>query len=790
MGTSILVPICSYCSTTHKPLLYYLFYTNKNNYCYIELSMKVFISLIISSLFICSLSAQSTDSLENLLTSEISANQKKNILIELCEAFRDSNPNAMRLYAEELITLSQEDTSSNSFAWAQYYLGDYYYLVDDFQKTEEYFLNSYEIFQNRENSIGALKAASSLANVYFFRDRYKTALTFAESGLSLAYEINDKVQQSKLLALMCDIYTYMERYNLAIQHCIQSLKIKEEMGIKKGKEITLNTIGLIYQELSTYEKAKEYLFDALALAKKNGEPYNIATTYSNIGNYFLATGNIRKALSSFQSAMKIDSASRDKTGLAYSYFDIGKVYQTTGDTEKAMKSYKRAKTLAEEQNMPELQARIGIEIGEIHISTAAYQSAIQELKNSVTIAQKINSSGILKDTYQKLSKLYDKMGDKSNALIYMKLFMLESERKFKEENIRSIAEIEALYKIEKKEKEIDLLKKDNVIKELQVEQRSFFLITLSLGLLLLIILIIILYNRNKLKSRANKALNQRNIAIQEQKEEIETQKENLAKSSDKLAENNQKITDSITYAKQIQESLLPQLQIIKEVLPESFIFFKPRDIVSGDFYWFTLVDNKIAIALVDCTGHGVPGAFMTVLANSLLNQIVIETGITSPDLIVSLLDQKIQQNLHQQQLHNANTDGLDISLILIDPKSRKIEFTGAKIPIYIYQDEELQIVKPDRNSVGSTQQTDKSFTKKEISFRENAMIYMSSDGFQDQFGGPKNKKYMKSNFRKLLSKIADKSTIEQQNHIEEEFIKWRGSNPQTDDILVIGFKLN
>jgi len=751
--------------------------------------MKALFSILIFFFLTPSLSAQNADSLENLLTSEINKSQKKNILIQLCEEYRDSNPNAMRLYAEELITLSENDTASNSYAWAQYYLGDYYYLIDDFDKTEKYFLNAYEIFQNRENAIGALNSASSLANIYFFRDRYKTALNFAESGLDLAYDINDEIQQSNLLALMCDIYTYMERYNLAIQHCVQSLKIKEELEIKKSKEITLNTIGLIYQELGTYKKAKEYLFDALALAEENGEPYNIATTHSNIGNYYLATGNIDKALNSFKNAMKIDSASQDKTGLAYSYFDIGKVYQSKGEFDKAMESLKKAKFLAKEQNMPELQARIGIEIGEIYISKGEYQNAIQELKNSVTIAQKINSSGILKDTYQKLSKLYDKMGDKNNALIYMKLFMLESERKFKEENIKSIAEIEALYNIEKKEKEIDLLKKDNAIQELQAEQRSFFIIALSIGLILLVVLLIILYNRNKLKTRANQALNLRNIAIQEQKEEIETQKEELAETSNKLSDKNQQITDSITYAKQIQDSLLPQLQTIKELLPESFLFFKPRDIVSGDFYWFTQIDKKIAVALVDCTGHGVPGAFMTVLANSLLNQIVIETGITSPDLIVSLLDQKIQQNLHQQQLDNANTDGLDISLLLIDPKRRTIEYTGAKIPLYIYQNNKLDIIKPDRNSVGSTQQSNKSFTKKEISYQENAMIYMSSDGYQDQFGGKENKKYMKSNFRKLLSKIADKPTVEQQNYIEEEFINWRGGNPQTDDILVIGLKL-
>jgi serine phosphatase RsbU (regulator of sigma subunit) len=768
---------------------YYLFYTNKNNYYYIGVSMKTLIPLLIFMILSNVSLAQKPDSLESLLSTDITKAKKQKVLIALCKSYRNSNPNAMRLYAEELIALSESDSLSNSFGWGQYYLGDYYYLVENFENTENHLLTAYEVFNKNENSLGELESSTALANIYFYQDRYKTALNFAESSLDAAYQLEDKSQQANLLALICDIYTYMERYNLAIQHCIQSLKIKEELEVTQGKEITLNSIGLIYQEMGTYEKSKEYLFEALAIAKENGEPYNIATTYSNIGNLFLATGEIERALENFESAMEIDSAANDKTGLAYSYFDIGKIYQSKDEFEIAKQYFRNAKSLAKEQNMAELEARIGLETGDIYIKEGNYQKAIIELKNSSTIAQKINSSSILKDTYQKLSRLYDKMGDKDNALIYMKLYMLESERKFKEENIRAIAEIEALYKIEKKEKEIGLLQRDNNIKALQAEQRSFFIIALSAGLVLLIILILILYNRNKLKNRANQALNEQNIAIQEQKEEIEAQKEELTEKGNSLADKNQQITDSIIYAKQIQDSLLPQLSTIKEVLPDSFIYFKPRDIVSGDFYWFTEIDNKIAIALVDCTGHGVPGAFMTVLANSLLNQIVIETGISSPDLIVSLLDQKIQQNLHQQQLENANTDGLDICFVMLDKKRRKLEYTGAKIPLYIHQDGDIKVVKPDRYSVGSSQQQNKVFSKKEVEYKAGDIIYLSSDGFQDQFGGKKNKKFMKKKFRNLISKIGELSISEQKDQLEETFIHWRGNNPQTDDILVIGFKL-
>ncbi|GAA5034775.1 hypothetical protein GCM10011506_29120 [Marivirga lumbricoides] len=753
--------------------------------------MKNWIGYIIIaqlSLAINNLYGLQQDSLQVLLQTMETTQERVNILVDSCLANRNKNEENMLKFANELIRIS-DDTLSVSYAWGSFFTGEYHYLNDHYDKTEANFLKAFEIFSKQGNVAGQAEASASLANVYFYKDKYRSSLNFAKIALDKYYATEDLPQQANILALICDIYTYMENYNQAIQYCVQSLRIKEQLEIENGKEIILNTMGIIYQGLGTNEKASEYFFNALKLARKNGESYNLATTYSNIGNYYLSLNKNDSALYHFQKAMEIDSTAGDSVGLAYSYFDVAKVYRQQEDSLRTIEFLLAAQDLAEQQAMPELLARIGLELGDFFIDKLLYQKAISELKNSLAISQRINSKGILKDSYQKLAKYYDKVGDKDNALVYMRLYMLESEKKYREENIKSIAEIETLYNIEKKEKEIDLLRKENDIRQLQSEQRKFFLIALGIGSLLLLILIIILYSRNKLKNRTNKALQFQNEAIQLQKAEIESQKEQLSEKGAILEEKNKQITDSIIYARQIQESLLPSTQLLKADFPKSFIYYRPKDIVSGDFFWNAKILDKVALAVVDCTGHGVPGAFMTVLANSLLNQIILETGISSPDLVVSLLDQKIQQNLHQHQLGSHNTDGLDIGLIFIDQKKGIIEYTGAKIPLFIVAGGKATTVKPDRYSVGSSQEQNKTFTKKQIPLEKGSSIYLSTDGFQDQFGGPHDKKFMKPNFYKLLLSLHHLSAEEQENKLEQQFQIWRGNKAQTDDILILGVKI-
>jgi serine phosphatase RsbU (regulator of sigma subunit) len=258
-----------------------------------------------------------------------------------------------------------------------------------------------------------------------------------------------------------------------------------------------------------------------------------------------------------------------------------------------------------------------------------------------------------------------------------------------------------------------------------------------------------------------------------------------------LEEKNRNITDSINYASRIQGAILPSEEELKRQLPQSFIFFKPKDVVSGDFYWVNTVKGKTVIACVDCTGHGVPGAFMSLIGNTLLNEIVVERQITEPSKILRHLHlgivKALQQSSHQQQVE----DGMDLSLCVIDPAERKMTYAGAMNPVYIVKDGAVSLLKPDIRSIGGLKEMSEGFEfgTQSVDIVKGSSVYMFTDGYMDQFGGPDNKKFNIPNFKKMLLEFQSADLSQQKNTVERTIKEWQGTNRQIDDMLVIGFRL-
>ncbi len=268
------------------------------------------------------------------------------------------------------------------------------------------------------------------------------------------------------------------------------------------------------------------------------------------------------------------------------------------------------------------------------------------------------------------------------------------------------------------------------------------------------------------------------------------------KNQKSLIEKSQRqITDSINYASRIQEAFLPPQKKIQAAFPDSFIFFRPRNVVSGDFYWFADLRNnenplpKIIIAAVDCTGHGVPGALMSMLGNSFLNQIILHHQIIQPDQILNALDKQIKTTLNQDETDNE--DGMDIAICVIDVDKNELEFAGAENPMVYIANSKAHIVKGDPQSIaGWSIKEKKPFTKYSISFDKPVTIYLFSDGYQDQFGGKSSRKFLRSRLIKLFEEIHHLPMQKQKKVIEQKFEKWKENHRQVDDVLIIGFKCN
>lgn len=277
--------------------------------------------------------------------------------------------------------------------------------------------------------------------------------------------------------------------------------------------------------------------------------------------------------------------------------------------------------------------------------------------------------------------------------------------------------------------------------------------------------------------------------VVERTEQVVKQKEEIQEKTKELETLFKQVTDSIHYAKRIQEAILPPLSLVKSILPESFILYKPKDIVSGDFYWIDKKDEWSYFAAVDCTGHGVPGAFMSIVGYNLLKDILNNTNATTPASIMDKMNDGVANTLHAGTSDKQTKDGMDMTLCALNYKTLELQFSAAFNPLYIVRNNELLQFKADKFPIGMFIGEKQHFTNNSIQLQKGDHVYVFSDGYADQFGGPKGKKFMAGNFRKLLTEMS-KLPIEQQNlNLNQTIEEWRGNLEQVDDILVIGIKI-
>lgn len=286
--------------------------------------------------------------------------------------------------------------------------------------------------------------------------------------------------------------------------------------------------------------------------------------------------------------------------------------------------------------------------------------------------------------------------------------------------------------------------------------------------------------------QANKELKNLNATLEQKVEERTKQ---LLEEKETVENQNKEITESINYAKRIQASILPSLHKIREKLPDSFIYYAPKDIVSGDFYWYDYNRNKAFFAVIDCTGHGVPGAFMSIIGYTQLNEIVSDQKITDPGVILKELDKRVRIALNQNSAADfSSKDGMELGLIAVNFEQQKIEFAGAMRPLYFVKDDDLHIVKGDKYSIGGESRHKKSFKTHRIGFERGDCFYLFSDGYPDQFGGPRGKKFMTKNVGEMVKSMAHLPMKDQGNIVKNAMLNWMRDDEQVDDILIAGIK--
>jgi len=725
------------------------------------------------------------DSLQIVLEEASSLEEESQAWIQLADYYEYRNLDTTYYFIQQALDAAEKADYSIGKAHAYVRLSAYYahyrrYKPDSLHRFLE---QAITIYKEVGDSTQIAQAYYQVGQTAFHSDLYPIAFQYATTAKEIYQQRNNRRALAEALSLLCEIQNRRGNNVIALNHCRESMDIFNELQIESEKAPLSKTIGIINLDAQNYTKARDYLLQAVEFAQQFNDTATLSATYIGIGEVNIETENYDAALDNFKMVLGLNQE-REGAELAYAYYNIGRTYLLQKQAKRAIPLLEEAIELGEKYENRLLQAKSLLELGKVYYELGDLDQCLDYLNQCQSQAPRnvIGSNEVLMECYNELAKYYDRVGDLENALVYLGLHKHQQELAYQIESARLFAEMSAFYETKDKDNQIELLQLENQNQKLEASERKLITLFLLVGLLVLFGVGVLLFSKYRVKARANQKL-------EVQKQKIEKQRDEITQKSKLLEESSRDIKDSIEYARRIQLSLLSEKNELKHVFPDSFVFHRPKDIVSGDFYWVYETEDIILIAVLDCTGHGVPGAFMTVLANSVLNQVVQESKISSPNNILSIMDTRIREALRQSEAENTNTDGLDIAICMINRQSREVCYSGAHIPLYYTHEGKLNKLQPSRYFIGGGRVKDKYFTNQCQPLQRGDMIYLASDGYQDQFGGPKDKKFMRGQFCKLLSSVQALPTEEQYQKIEETFCQWQGEQIQTDDVLVVGVRL-
>jgi serine phosphatase RsbU (regulator of sigma subunit) len=503
-------------------------------------------------------------------------------------------------------------------------------------------------------------------------------------------------------------------------------------------------------------------------------------------------GQYDTALIIFSKTGEIYQRLNSLTKYAYCLGNSGLVYSRQSEFEKAEEYLLRAIEILTREGDEYAVTQYMIEYANILQHKGEVKKAIACATESFDNATKNSILEFERDAAYRLAQLYQVSGMYDSAFHYQSLYINANDSIKSFKNIQKMADLRTEFEVAKKQAEVNVLQKNKVI-------QLIVIVSLVLILLLAMGLIMLYYYNLKRSQKFTAVLDERRILLEKQSAELKEQNDKIIKTNEELKQlyettNSQKeeIISSINYAQRIQSAILPPEIYITELLNENFIFYKPKEIVSGDFYWIKQVKHYIILVSADCTGHGVPGAFMSMLGISCLNEIVQNREVTQANQILNELRTEIKHSLRQTGKKEESRDGIDMALCVIDRKKNILQYSGAHNPLYIItnnnEEAVLKEIKADPMPVGVHFFSDKSFTNHEIQLNIGDAFYIFSDGFVDQNGGNNNHRFSSEKFKKLLLDIHDHPMYEQKEILEQTLKDWMGEHSQRDDILVIGVR--
>lgn len=691
---------------------------------------------------------------------------------KLFETLRKAEPDSAFTFALNLIEKGISINDSTKLALGYLFhaqlLGD---MSQNIEATTEY-RKGCQAIKTRKDSLGMALHRNLLRNLGFSLSRegkYKEAEIVLDSALQIAWAMNDTVAVIGTTIVYGQVLKDESKYDQAIKILFEGLDLAEKTKDEAGQARLLNNLANVFVSQEKVNDALKFYNRSLAIKKRVGTKIDIANTYGNMGVCFYTLKNPSKALMYYDSSLTLKREANDKRGIATTLQNIGLVLLELKQYDSAEVKVNEALLLRTELGDLAGIASSQQVLGQIYIETGRCNLAIKILEDACSSSVNLGALETHEKTLLRLAEAYACTGDYSKAYNYLQQYRSSHDTSMAQANRKLSAEMQSKYESVQQESEIRQLKKEKALGELQQllqqdrdQQRSYFWMAAIIGSLIIVAFVI-------LRSREN-----------------QKSKERLQVAYGLIEEKNKNITDSIVYAKRIQESILPDLNLFTNAVKDGFVLFKPKDIVSGDFWWLKENRASVFIAAADCTGHGVPGAFMSVMCSELLTQATEVMSDPQPEQLLSYTDKGIKRQLKQSNSAESTKDGMDIALVNYDRDKNILRFSGANRPLLHWRNGVVNIIKGQKSSVGGNEE--KKFTGMEISVQAGDMIYLFTDGYADQFGGPAKKKFKSSSLVKLLNEIGGLSGSDQLEKLKSVFTSWQGEEEQVDDVCVIGFR--
>lgn len=698
------------------------------------------------------------ENVSRLIDASIRISLEKNFQIQLIDLYNLLGNvktelvefDSARYYLDKALTLSKNLVDTNMIGTALLNMGINDETQGYYKEAIKKYLKALYYFEKSKNINQIANTYNSLGISYFFLGDYIQSLYYYEKSLAL-FKIQNNISD---LA-----YAY-------------------------------NNIGIIYGMFDDTVKEIAYYKRALENHKITNNKNGIADVYSNLGETYLQGNQYEYAGNCFFKAQKIFREMNDINGQLFCENYLSNMYFKSNNLVLAEKHINIALNLLAQYEDLSSKAWINTRMATIRYKQGRYKEALTYAITGYNAGLQSDEKDILKHAAHVLSDIYSRLNDYKSAYTYHTIYKKYSDRLINYENIKILSQQEYTHRLKEEKQKQELLMKQEELaheKELAIQNniKTSLIIIVFATLLMSAIIFINLQRKRKL----NNKLKTQQAEILEINEELIQLNHELNLQKEEIFKTNINITDSIRYAKKIQTALLPNQEVLHNIFPDSFIFFRPLQIVSGDFFWIKARGEKVFLAVADCTGHGVPGAFMSVLGIAYLNEIFRTNKEYKANEILTILRQEIKESLGQKGINFETNDGMDIAFCIIDKNTLLLEFAGAYNNLLHISDGILTVYKGDKQPIAIYDE-EKPFTNYEIQLKHNDTLYLLTDGYVDQFGGESGRKLLMKNFQKLLLSHSQIKMEIQEQIFSQTLDNWMSNKyAQVDDITLVGIRV-